>query len=654
MMAVVNGERERFGFLSDKPLDSDAEDRLGFKPYADAIAELIDNPETDTPLTIAINASWGAGKTSLARMIERRLRALREREGKRQHAMCWFEAWMHDDAEHLGAAFAADVARSANRDRYWERFLRPLPSAMLPPHSRFRRRVFLALIALAVGIVAATQFGDFFDPNEELVDQITGEFGALLGSITGALIVTIVVFTKSFSVAESVAGFVESPKSEAANGSMSEVRSQLGRLIRQVTRPRLLPRSARDARRVVIFVDDLERCRPPRAVEVCEVASQLLGHENVVIVLIGDMQAIAASAGIKYKELGTPGDVTKANTSNWTYGREYLQKIVQLQFDLPDVPVEQMGDLRVVTSSMNGQMLEAGVQTVEDNDAQERDPRVQLGEARESASGWAGGVAVVAVFGGFIAGFLGSDLPGWLQELIPVLTSVLVFASAVPVLFRAVVLWRRSRAASEIDVEIRRLRLRSDLEVAKSVPLLMDEIRASAAAKTKGSSLDLLRQLVERSVTNDLRAEGEAEILPYLPVLPRAAKRVLNQWGLWLAVGVHKGIFEPATELSPRHLAKWVVFNEVWPEISAKVKRDPERLSEMETASTDDQLWAEFHKGIGSPVDSLGRLRQFLESKTKLSDEIDRLTYFHSGPVVPGMSRLPEDQAGNAVPEPPQ
>src|SRR6266511_2920595 len=65
-------------------------------------------------------------------------------------------------------------------------------------------------------------------------------------------------------------------------------------LIRQATHVRrqwlVIPR---DPRRFVIFVDDLERCRPPRAVEVCEVASQLLGHPNVVTVLVADMATIA-------------------------------------------------------------------------------------------------------------------------------------------------------------------------------------------------------------------------------------------------------------------------------------------------------------------------------------------------------------------------
>jgi hypothetical protein len=48
-------------------------DQLGYASYADAIAEFIQHPDTRPPLTIGIKAPWGAGKTSLMRMVQDRL-----------------------------------------------------------------------------------------------------------------------------------------------------------------------------------------------------------------------------------------------------------------------------------------------------------------------------------------------------------------------------------------------------------------------------------------------------------------------------------------------------------------------------------------------------------------------------------------------------
>jgi hypothetical protein len=49
------------------------DDALGHRQYADAIVTFIRHPDTRPPLTIGISGAWGAGKTSLMRMIQERL-----------------------------------------------------------------------------------------------------------------------------------------------------------------------------------------------------------------------------------------------------------------------------------------------------------------------------------------------------------------------------------------------------------------------------------------------------------------------------------------------------------------------------------------------------------------------------------------------------
>ena len=51
--------------LADRALDDDSGDRLDFDVRR-RLAGLIDNPETGTPLTIAIHGPWGAGKSTFA------------------------------------------------------------------------------------------------------------------------------------------------------------------------------------------------------------------------------------------------------------------------------------------------------------------------------------------------------------------------------------------------------------------------------------------------------------------------------------------------------------------------------------------------------------------------------------------------------------
>ena len=303
--------------LSDAPLGGLSLDYFGFSVYAEAIASLIDNDLTETPLTMAVSAPWGGGKTSVARMVRQRLdERTASRRNNRPVLACWFDAWMHVDAEHLGAALAGAVARTADHARpRWRRMLNPVPAAMLGPQERWRRRMTIALLAALLAALVVL-VGPWSDNAAELlgIEHAAG-LGALGPLLTSALL-AVGVARLAFRAADDAARFIDDPRSEAARGSMAQVREQLGRLIRQ----------ARRGGRLVIYVDDLERCTPERALEVCEVASQLLSHEGVVTLLLADMDTIAAAADAHY--LAQDGDHRGT-------GRAFLEKIVQVQVALP-------------------------------------------------------------------------------------------------------------------------------------------------------------------------------------------------------------------------------------------------------------------------------------------------------------------------------
>jgi predicted KAP-like P-loop ATPase len=56
--------------LTDLPTDKDA---LDFTPYVRTLANEIRSPNTATPLTIGVFGTWGSGKTSLMRMVQKQL-----------------------------------------------------------------------------------------------------------------------------------------------------------------------------------------------------------------------------------------------------------------------------------------------------------------------------------------------------------------------------------------------------------------------------------------------------------------------------------------------------------------------------------------------------------------------------------------------------
>jgi pantothenate kinase-related protein Tda10 len=69
-----------FELLSDSPQTID---RLGFKPMADILVEVI--RQTQPPFTIGVFGEWGSGKTTLMTLVQREL----QRSGAKT---VWFNA----------------------------------------------------------------------------------------------------------------------------------------------------------------------------------------------------------------------------------------------------------------------------------------------------------------------------------------------------------------------------------------------------------------------------------------------------------------------------------------------------------------------------------------------------------------------------------
>jgi predicted KAP-like P-loop ATPase len=348
---VEDSHSERhFRIWADRPVTDPQEDRFGFLPYADAFSLLINDAGTSTPLTVAISGPWGSGKTSLAGLLEKRLKVEQYWRlwWKRPPVICWFNAWMHSDAQYLGAALAASVARDVGGQRpWWWRLLSPLPSATLSPEARAWRRVWVGVVAASLVLVAVMGFLWLFPelrPASGKLGQLPGHWQVL--TLYAAAPAAIALFRQTFKVSNSVGTFIDTPRSAAAQGTLAEVRDQLDRIMQQAQQRR----RGQSKRRVVIFVDDLERCPADKALDMCEVVSQLLGHQDVVTVIVADLELLESAAEARYRQ----NDSESGSSDNYSeVGQEYLYKLVQLRFNLP--PLDQTTVVDSLTDRPTGE-----------------------------------------------------------------------------------------------------------------------------------------------------------------------------------------------------------------------------------------------------------------------------------------------------------
>ena len=95
--------------------------------------------------------------------------------------------------------------------------------------------------------------------------------------------------------------------------------------------------------RLVVFVDDLDRCLPEKAIEVLEAIKLFVDAPGCVFVLGLDQDVIARGIEMKYKELGEKKD-GEGKGQFTIEGMRYLEKIIQLPFQIPPVEQTDMGE----------------------------------------------------------------------------------------------------------------------------------------------------------------------------------------------------------------------------------------------------------------------------------------------------------------------
>ncbi|MCL4270804.1 MAG: SUMF1/EgtB/PvdO family nonheme iron enzyme [Anaerolineales bacterium] len=298
--------------VNDQPTDTDA---LDFTPYVETLADIIQTG--NTPLTIGVFGTWGSGKTSLMKMVKKNL--------PDDFTVAWFDAWKYDKEETLWRAFLLSVLTS----------LKDTAQKAGKPTEEFEKMQSLLYREMEL----------------EKLGGVTIDLPKLGGAVATGLVKLSLSFIPGIST---LTKLVEELQAGAAKSSTDEAVSAITRertkiYIEQVQfleqfqeKFAKLVKTHIAPKRLVVFVDDLDRCLPEKAIEVLEAIKLFLDVENCVFVLGLDQEVITRGIEMKYKELGEKQD--GENQRKFTIeGIHYLEKIIQLPFQIPPIEQSDMG-----------------------------------------------------------------------------------------------------------------------------------------------------------------------------------------------------------------------------------------------------------------------------------------------------------------------
>lgn len=334
-----------------KPETAHPKDALNYEKYADAFGDLIchkDSVSDDSSLTLGICAEWGRGKSSFLGYIKDRIDINNKKfkpfllrfcehiikfkfksqileEEKKEYVHCQvvdFNAWKYIKAEHIWTEFLSNVIdKSINDKCLLVRLFKKLKIKCYIFQNSNKFQFYLFLISAIVFLLGALLFIFKIDIFFKIYDLIYLEYAAYVLALTA--ISPLVNFLKKIS--KNILS-----KYDSINLiTTKEIRQQVLNKIKLFS----------DAykkycdERVVVFIDDLDRCQPDKILEIFEAMKLFLNIPNFVFVFAMDTEVIQLAVGKHYDFMFKNKKDTYPEQKR--IGRHYLEKIVQIPFQLP-------------------------------------------------------------------------------------------------------------------------------------------------------------------------------------------------------------------------------------------------------------------------------------------------------------------------------
>lgn len=286
-------------------------DYLNFGVVADACAKLLQQAKGE-PISVGVSGGWGAGKSSLVRMIAQRLDKLDEPE-KNTYVVVTFNPWLYQDFDSARSALLQlvgdEVLARAKKDE-----------KLLKKAKRLLKRINVLRLIQLGGEAAATYFT-----------------GVPVGLVGEAM--------KKFGIVGQDEDDEDDEGDEGDEGDdkKKENKGEDNKLLKP-GEPISLPgeihafRSALEKLleelkiTLVVFVDDLDRCLPKTAISTLESIRLLLFIKRSAFVVAADNDFIKGAVRVHFAGTGIKDEVAT----------NYFDKLIQVPLQVPRLGINEV------------------------------------------------------------------------------------------------------------------------------------------------------------------------------------------------------------------------------------------------------------------------------------------------------------------------
>ncbi len=286
---MPNNTYKALPLLSDIPAGEGSRgDELGFEHTARVLADAA--IKTSEPLTIGIFGEWGTGKTSTMRLIED---VVREDDSS---VAVWFNAWQYEKEDHLIVPLTATVEQEITLRMEAKKWKGSLAKGAKNLREALRAIAYGFSIKGKVGIPLLSEAEINLSP-KDMIERYQD-------------------LTKDAVLARSLYFDAFKKLYDLTGNTTKEGKKKTKKEIAEIGTPP----------RIVVLVDDLDRCFPDKAVELLEGIKLVLHQPGFSFVIGVNDEIIQKFIKTKYeKEFHISG----------SYFDQYLDKIVQVKVPVP-------------------------------------------------------------------------------------------------------------------------------------------------------------------------------------------------------------------------------------------------------------------------------------------------------------------------------
>jgi hypothetical protein len=311
------------GLISDRALDPGEQDRFAHDDFVDQLEALV-RSGIDTA-NIALYGSWGAGKSSISRRLAARFNTTEKSE---QFRFVELNAFKYADTPLL-RTFIYRIAEATvpNRLEHYrhELYEHATKSTFKAPKGwssavKLAATIVGSLVAAAVAVLLLLPGGSTYHTAVDVLRAIA----------PSALIVGVLV-----TIGAHVLPYFTTENETLAPASPEEFEQLFRDLVRLD-----LGINGRDNKRLVVFIDELDRCSPGEVARTLETLRTFVNIPGCIFIVAADQQVLEFAL-TQHVRQSTP-----ANAINPYYsaGSAYLDKIFEYQLSLPSLLPSRLVD----------------------------------------------------------------------------------------------------------------------------------------------------------------------------------------------------------------------------------------------------------------------------------------------------------------------